>query len=71
MQDQIFTPRETAALLKVHEGTLAHWRQRNQGPAWVHVGGLIRYRGEALDAWLAKQTRRQEAARRRERGPVA
>jgi hypothetical protein len=31
---------------------LADWRYKGQGPTYIKVGRLIRYRKAALDAWL-------------------
>ena len=36
-------------------GTLANWRTRGQGPAYIKVGGSIRYRMEDLERWLTQQ----------------
>jgi hypothetical protein len=44
-----------AAFLCVTEATLADWRYRRRGPAFVKVGRLVRYRPEDLDAWLDAQ----------------
>ena len=35
--------------------TLANWRTRGQGPAYIKVGGSIRYRMEDLERWLSQQ----------------
>ena len=45
-----------AAFLGVTEATLADWRYRRRGPAFVKVGRLVRYRLEDLDAWLDTET---------------
>jgi hypothetical protein len=44
-----------AAFLGVTEATLADWRYRRRGPAFVKVGRLVRYRPEDLDVWLDAQ----------------
>lgn len=46
------TPAEAAAVLSVPTGTLAQWRYRGEGPIYSKVGSVIRYRRNALDAWL-------------------
>lgn len=45
--------REIAAYLKVSESTLSRWRSVGQGPPFLQLGGIARYRIEAVDAWLA------------------
>lgn len=44
--------REVAAYLKVSESTLSRWRSAGQGPPFLRLGGIARYRVEAVDAWL-------------------
>jgi len=46
------TPAEAAAVLSVPTATLAQWRYRGEGPAYSKIGSVIRYRRDALDAWL-------------------
>lgn len=45
--------REIAAYLKVSESTLSRWRSAGQGPPFLRLGGIARYRIDAVDAWLA------------------
>ena len=45
--------REIAAYLKVSESTLSRWRSAGQGPLFLRLGGIARYRIDAVDAWLA------------------
>ena len=42
-----------AAYLKVSESTLSRWRSAGQGPPFLRLGGIARYRIDAVDAWLA------------------
>lgn len=51
------TPTELATELGIPVKTLAEWRSRGLGPAYVKVGRHVRYRREAIDDWEAKQTR--------------
>jgi predicted heme/steroid binding protein len=37
--------------------TLATWRSRNTGPAYVKVGGKVLYRVSDVEAYEAKNTR--------------
>lgn len=46
--------REIAAYLKVSESTLSRWRSAGLGPPFLRLGGIARYRIEAVDAWLAE-----------------
>ena len=45
--------REIAAYLKVSESTLSRWRSAGQGPPFLRLGGIARYRIDAVGAWLA------------------
>lgn len=45
--------REIAAYLKVSESTLSRWRSAGQGPPFLRMGGIARYRLDTVDAWLA------------------
>jgi predicted DNA-binding transcriptional regulator AlpA len=57
MNGNLVSDLETAGLLGVSRGTLANWRcQRTQGPAFVKVGRLVRYRLADVEAWLARNT---------------
>lgn len=51
------TPKELATQLGVSLDTLKRWRRLKQGPAWVRVGRQVRYAADAIDAWLAEQSR--------------
>jgi excisionase family DNA binding protein len=51
------TPTELATELGIPVKTLAEWRSRGLGPAYVKVGRHVRYRREAIDEWEAAQTR--------------
>ena len=44
-----------ASLLESTERTLSEWRIRGTGPAYIRVGRSVRYRPEAVDAWLLSQ----------------
>ncbi|HNV40319.1 MAG TPA: helix-turn-helix domain-containing protein [Ornithinibacter sp.] len=45
--------REVAAYLKVSESTLSRWRSAGTGPPFLRLGGIARYRLDAVDRWLA------------------
>jgi hypothetical protein len=53
-----------AQALHVQKQTMAAWRQRGHGPAYVKIGKLIKYRPSDLRAYVASRVvRPTEAAR--------
>lgn len=55
--DQLLTPKEAAAVLKVSLRTFYSWRYESRSyPPAIKVGKHLRYRKSALDAWLDAQT---------------
>jgi hypothetical protein len=70
----VLTPMQAAPLLQVHCGTLAAWRGRGVGPAFIVVSpGVIRYRLADINAYLDRMTvtdgKSSEPIRRRRPGP--
>lgn len=63
---EYLTPRQTADLIGVSEGTLANWRWRRFGPPWRKLGpgrgARVRYPKEGAKAWLDAQQGGGEAA---------
>lgn len=49
-------PAEVAELLRTTEKTLANWRSRGQGPAYVRVETSVLYRRSAVEGYLAART---------------
>lgn len=49
----LMNSREVAAYLRVSESTLSRWRTEHKGPPHLRVGGIARYRHDAVRAWLA------------------
>ncbi|WFF32430.1 helix-turn-helix domain-containing protein [Propionibacterium freudenreichii] len=49
---QLLTPEELSGLVKVDVATLVQWRHRRQGPPFVKVGRLVRYRVDDVRAWI-------------------
>ena len=47
---------EVSAWIRIPTGTLAQWRYLGKGPDYIRVGRHVRYRPEAVEAWLAAQT---------------
>jgi predicted DNA-binding transcriptional regulator AlpA len=41
--------------LGISEKTLAQWRWRGEGPAYIKIGGAVRYRWESVDAYIASR----------------
>lgn len=63
MTDQLFTPKEAAAHLRVSVSWLANKRIHGGGPDFVKIGMKIIYRQSALDSWLTSHTvKRQQFA---------
>lgn len=50
------TSNELAARWRVTVRTLERWRAELYGPAWITIGGSIRYRMTDVLAWEAAQT---------------
>jgi predicted DNA-binding transcriptional regulator AlpA len=49
----ILTEKEAAAMIvDTKAGTLAKWRLRRTGPAYLKLGGRVRYRAEDIEAWM-------------------
>lgn len=44
---------ETARRLRLHPGTLAVWRCRDRGPAFVRVGRRVFYRAEDIEVFVS------------------
>ncbi len=51
-RDKLITPTELADYLGVAPKTLRQWRYLGTGPDGIRVGGHVRYRPEAVRAWL-------------------
>jgi len=64
---ELLAPRPAAKYLGVTHWALARWRQRGQGPDFIKLGGRVRYRRSALDAFLqAAEVRHGPPGRRSE-----
>lgn len=53
LMSPLLDSREVAAYLKVSEATLSRWRTDKKGPPFLRMGGITRYRVDAVEAWLA------------------
>lgn len=56
---EIMTEKEVAELLKIAASTLGEMRRTGKGPAFIKVGGSIRYRRATVEKWLRDQERRR------------
>lgn len=48
----LLTPDEAAGLLRVKKQTLAEWRVKGRGPAFVKVGTAVRYDPADVQAYI-------------------
>lgn len=55
MQPEYLTTNEAAAYLRLSPVTLAQWRSRDRGPAFLKLGAAVRYRRADLDTWAERQ----------------
>lgn len=53
--NDLMTPSEAAAVLRLPEATLRQWRYLGRGPAYMKVGKHIRYRQADLTKWIDTQ----------------
>jgi predicted DNA-binding transcriptional regulator AlpA len=52
----ILTPKQAAALLNLSASWLAKARLKGDGPAYIKMGGAVRYNSNVLQEWMkAKQ----------------
>ena len=56
--DDFLSTRELAAKLGIAEQTLRIWRQQGRGPAFVKLGGAVRYSTAEAARWLEGHTHR-------------
>jgi excisionase family DNA binding protein len=49
--------KEAAAYLSISLSTIRRWRRKKIGPATFRFGGVLRYGREALDVFIAKNTK--------------
>jgi len=50
--DRLMTMAEVSDLLGIPVSTLYGWRHRGEGPAGYRIGRHVRYRREAVEAWI-------------------
>lgn len=52
-RESLATTAEVAEYLRISDTTLAQWRRDGRGPAWVKLGGLVRYDWNVVREWIA------------------
>ncbi len=52
----LVTVAEASGYLRVSQACLNNWRHRGQGPAYVKLGDLVKYRRDVLDAFIASSS---------------
>ncbi len=55
---QLLSETEAAQRLKLSTRTLRNWRVTGQGPKFVKVGRLIRYKIVEIEEWIEMNTRK-------------
>lgn len=60
-QPLLISTAQLAARTEIPESTWAHWRCEGKGPAYVKIGGHVRYRIGTVDKWLAERERSNTA----------
>lgn len=58
MTTDIYTTREAAAFCRLGKPTLERFRITGEGPAYLKLGGSVRYRRADLEAWLVARLTR-------------
>ncbi|MCW4458792.1 AlpA family transcriptional regulator [Microbacterium sp. MPKO10] len=56
--DSLITADTLAERLGTKRRTVDEWRITGKGPKFIRVGRSVRYRPEAVEAWLLSQERR-------------
>jgi predicted DNA-binding transcriptional regulator AlpA len=53
--DDLLSTDELSGKLGIPTATLRNWRYLGQGPSYVHLGRLVRYRPSDVNQWLENQ----------------
>jgi excisionase family DNA binding protein len=53
--DKLMSPADVSEMLGIPVHTLYRWRYKGDGPTGYRVGRHVRYRREAVEAWLEQQ----------------
>lgn len=54
-ESEWLTPEDVGNMLQISAGTIANWRTTKKGPDFVRIGGLVRYKRDAVAAWIEAQ----------------
>jgi predicted DNA-binding transcriptional regulator AlpA len=52
--NSLLTESQVSERLQVSLACLRRWRLRGEGPLYIKVGPLVRYRPEDVDGWIAE-----------------
>jgi predicted DNA-binding transcriptional regulator AlpA len=63
---QLLPEHSISQRLGVSVACLRRWRMERRGPAFIHLGRLVRYRVADLESWLDHQPRGGEQTHRAE-----
>lgn len=56
--NKLMSPKELSEYIGVKESSLAVWRTNKTYPLpYIKIGGLIRYRKDAVDKWIESRTK--------------
>lgn len=61
--EKLLSGDELGELVGVSTKTLADWRARGLGPAYVRIGRHVRYRPADVEAWIGERAARTAAGR--------
>lgn len=59
---ELLDTHDLARLLKLQHQTLRKWRSQGGGPAFIRLGGRVRYRRASIERWLAEKTVQSSSA---------
>ncbi|MGD8194840.1 helix-turn-helix transcriptional regulator [Herbiconiux sp. P18] len=51
----LLTSTQVAERLHVSTATLCRWRQRHEGPSWIKLGRVPRYRADDVEAFIERK----------------
>lgn len=54
-EDVLWRGRQAAEAIAISHRTLEGWRRKRKGPAFVAIGGTVRYRRSDVLGWIAAQ----------------
>ena len=57
-EDPMFDTRDGAVIIGGNPRTMERWRVTGEGPEFVKIGKLVRYRKSSLERFVTERTRR-------------